>query len=121
MHYAYRDSNGTIWHVVYQSGWKPVVQIKAGGVTNGPAADGDPCLCDFGGATHCAYRSKDTIQDAYWDGNWGVQQINLNGLTSGDKADGDPRLCQFGGQQHFVYRAKTDSTNPSVVWDSYYS
>jgi hypothetical protein len=58
MHYAYRDSNGTIWHVKYENGWKPVVQINAGGVTNGPPADGDPILCNFGGSTHCAYRDK---------------------------------------------------------------
>jgi hypothetical protein len=125
-HFAYRDQMGGIWDVWFDSGsglWTPQ-QINTGmsGLTNGPAAAGDPFVSVFGDQQHFVYRDADgAIWDAWFNGDngtWNIQRINAgaDGKTFAPPAVADPFVSVFGQQQHFAYRA-----DGGAIWDAWFN
>jgi hypothetical protein len=81
-HVVYRDAAGTIWDSFYDASlgaWN-LRQINAGGLTNGPAAIGDPSASVFLGQWHVVYRdTAGIIWESFYDaslGRWKLRQIN---------------------------------------------
>jgi hypothetical protein len=80
------------------------------GVTDGPAAAGDPFASVCGGQQHIVYLGEaGTIQDCWYDsrrGRWNHRQINgSGGVADGPAAAGNPFVWTADSeQQHFTYR-----------------
>ena len=123
-HVLYRDGNGTIWDSWYTGpgGQWTLQQInlqQTGGLTKGPAADGDPAAFIYNNQFHVLYRDGNgTIWDSWYTGpggQWTIQQINLDGLTSGPATVGDPTAFIYNNQSHVPYLDASGN-----VWDSWY-
>jgi YD repeat-containing protein len=133
-HFVYRDGFGKIWDAFYyknpnnNNAWtwtKQQMNLKTttnNGLTDAPAAAGDPCFTVIDNQQHVTYRDvSGTIWDAYYpdvNGGWTKQQINLGGptgQTDGPKAAGDPFVSVFVDQQHYVYRG-----DDGKIWDAFY-
>jgi hypothetical protein len=92
---------------------------QTGGLTEGPAADGDPDAIIYNNQFHVLYRDGNgTIWDSWYTGpggQWTIQQINLDGLTSGPATVGDPTAFIYNNQSHVPYLDASGN-----VWDSWY-
>jgi hypothetical protein len=91
------------------------------GVTDSPAAAGDPFTCLFGSQQHIGYLDEaGLVHDCWYDGTrgrWNHQQVNgQNGATNGPPAVGGPFIWTAGPEQHFTYR-----TADGVICDSWYA
>ncbi len=120
-HFAYLDNSGAIrdaWYDLGSNAWN-IQQLTAGGLTDGPAAAGDPFVSVYGQQQHIGYRDANgTIWDAWYDGgsnSWNLQTINSGGRTNGNPAAVGPDISVYGEQQHFGY-----SDFNETIWDSWY-
>jgi CubicO group peptidase (beta-lactamase class C family)/catechol 2,3-dioxygenase-like lactoylglutathione lyase family enzyme len=120
-HFVYRDTAGTIHDAWYDAGsntWS-LQQINVGGVTNAPAAAGEPCASAFGQQQHFVYRdSFGVVWDSWYDADsnrWNLQQINCSGVTDGPLAAADPDVLVIDQEQHFAYRDEN-----GIIWDAWY-
>ena len=100
----------------------PFVQLNDGGVTNGPAAAGDPLASTVWQQWHVVYTDAvGIVWDCWYDGPfnaWRLQQINggAGGMTDGPACVGNPMATEFSGQFNVVYRDAA-----GLVWDSWYN
>jgi hypothetical protein len=115
-HFTYRDQEGSIWDPWYDGHWNLQKINGAGGLTQAPAAVGNPSASVFGSQQHIGYRDqKGTIWDSWYDGRWNLQHINAGGVTDGPAAAGGPFIWTAGSQQHFTY-----GDQKGWIWDCWY-
>ena len=120
-HVFYRVQGGVIqdsWYDGATGNWN-LQQINKGGVTNGPAATGDPSPSVYNNQQHVFYTSDaGVISDSWYDGAtgfWHSQQINKGGVTAGDATVGNPSASVYRNQQHVFYL-----TQHGVIQDSWW-
>jgi len=105
---AYPDAAGGIQHLHWGHGSWTARQLNLGGITEAPAAAGNPILLQ--GADHqlhCAYRdiSGNLHLLTRAKAKWNHVQLNNGGTTSAPLAAGDPAgTVGQGGQLDWVYR-----------------
>ncbi|MHB8455972.1 MAG: neprosin family prolyl endopeptidase [Acidiferrobacterales bacterium] len=119
-HVVYRDFTGMIqdcWWDGPSGTWNlQMLNGGPGGMTNGPAAVGNPMASVFAGQWHVVYRDTNgIIWDSWYDGTWNLQQINAGSLTSGPLTQIDPRAYDLSQQWHVLY-----SDTSGNLWDSWY-
>jgi hypothetical protein len=108
LHFTYRSADGGIYDSCYTAGRRSLQRINGpDGLTNGPAASGNPFASVFDDQHHIGYLDAAGIVHDCWheDGRWHLQQVNgAAGRTKGAPAAGGPFIWTAGSQQHhFTY------------------
>jgi hypothetical protein len=82
-----------------------VQQINNGGMTGGPSAVGNLCVCVNNSQQLFAYLdSSGNIQDAWFgSSSSSLLQINNGGMTAEPPAANSLFVCDYTDQQHFSY------------------
>jgi len=111
---AWRDNTSNQWFLQQLNG--------AGGLTNAPAAEGNPgtasYLIGFSNQMHVCYLTPDgftfgngVIQDIWYDavsGQWNQRQLTwTGGVTNGPVGEGNPAVVSYNSQMHVCYRDGT--------------
>ncbi len=104
-HFAYLDDSGNIEDAFFDGSRWHLQRINNHGVTNGPAAAGNPAVSVYRNQQHFAYLDHaGNVEDAFFDGKrWHLQRINNGGTTAGPAAAGNLFVSVYQNQQHFAY------------------
>ena len=108
-HFTYRDHAGNLQDLWFdrfreKDRWH-VDQLNNGGLTEAPAAAGDPSGLELRGTFHVAYRDfAGGIRDLWFDREWHTRLLNRGGATDAPEAAGDPVQVVHDGIRHVLYR-----------------
>jgi microsomal dipeptidase-like Zn-dependent dipeptidase len=125
-HLFYRDTQGQIVHVLWDSGQNqlraPEIWGGLGNPQHAPPAAGDPAVMMGNNQQHLFYRdTQGQIIHVVWDAGNNQTRIEKWGGPGSPRnappAAGDPAVMMGNNQQHLFYRA-TNGSIVQIVWDS---